>query len=30
MKRFVSLAGALLLGTVIANEKKAEFRKTEL
>ena len=27
MKRYVSLAGALLLGTVIATEKKTEFTK---
>jgi hypothetical protein len=27
MKRYVSLAGALLVGTVIATEKKAEFKK---
>ena len=27
MKRYVSLAGALLLGTVVATEKKAEFTK---
>ena len=26
MKRYVSLAGAMLLGTVVAQEKKATFK----